>query len=679
MARTLLNPSVPALSETTAGARGADIARRAFVPVADAAAPTGAAGTSARVAAWAPVVLAVAVALAYANGLGGGFHFDDTHVVQDNLAIRSLANVPRFYVDPTTSSASPPNRVLRPLLMTTFALNYSLSGLDARSYHVVNVVLHWLVAWLVFGIVRRHLWLGDAGAPIGLVAALVVALHPLNTSAVDYVSARSALLNAACYLGAFDAALRGRRPLAVVLLVGAMLTKEIAVTLPLALLGWRLVSPDADAKSRVPGWFVATLAGVAIAGLAYRAWIMPPALIAAVHDPRQTRLAYFMTEWSALLYYLRLFVWPNALVVDRADYPMVETFRQPQAWASLAALLGLGTLAWRARRRCPALTFAAVWYVVSLAAESTIFPLAEPVNEHRPYLAMLGLGTATALALWWAATTVARLVPVRALQALAVLTVVLCAGLAAATVARNAVWRDDYALWKDATEKAPTNARAWTNAGLAALNAGRLDEARTLLTTAHALSPCYAYALLNLSALDRRAGNPADALRWATEAVGCRPELALTHYYRAAALETNERMDDALAEYRTATRLDPGHPGAWHDEAKLLERREEWADAADAYERAFDLDPRRDDAGVEAGVIRHRRLGDPARAVALYRRVLAIMPTHYGARYQLSVALLAAGDRAAAVDAWRTFRAMAERIDDRAALDAAPEELRNAS
>ena len=49
-----------------------------------------------------------------------------------------------------------------------------------------------------------------------------------------------------------------------------------------------------------------------------------------------------------------------------------------------------------------------LWYVVALAAESTIFPLAEPVNEHRPYLAMLGLGTIAALGAWTLVAFIAR-------------------------------------------------------------------------------------------------------------------------------------------------------------------------------------------------------------------------------------------------------------------------------
>ncbi len=44
---------------------------------------------------------------------------------------RSLASVPRFFVDPAASTALPENRVVRPLLLTTFALNYAVSALDS--------------------------------------------------------------------------------------------------------------------------------------------------------------------------------------------------------------------------------------------------------------------------------------------------------------------------------------------------------------------------------------------------------------------------------------------------------------------------------------------------------------------------------------------------------------------
>ena len=192
-----------------------------------------------------------------------------------------------------------------------------------------------------------------------------------------------------------------------------------------------------------------------------------------------------MTGWSAYLYYLRLFLWPDALVVDRLDYPLTRSFLEPRAWGSLLVLLVLGGLAWRARRRWPALTFAALWYAVALAAEQTIFPLAEPVNEHRPYLAMLGLGTAAGLGLRGAAHLLARPLRVPATRVVVVLVALVAIALGVATAARNEVWRDDGALWRDAVAKAPANPRAWLNAGHAAMARDDRDEARRLLLEAH--------------------------------------------------------------------------------------------------------------------------------------------------------------------------------------------------
>src|SRR3989442_11753198 len=344
------------------------------------------------------VLLALVILAVYANGLGIGFRFDDGHALSENPAIRTLANLPRFFVDPTTSSTLPENRDLRPVLLATFALNYALSGEATWSWHALNLVLHWVAVLLVFRIVRDHLWLGADALPIAVGAALVVAVHPLNTEPIDYLSARSALLTAVFYLGAFDAGVRGRRALCVALFRLAMLTKAIACTLPAALLGHALLARRRGG-SRLSGGMLVALVAVAVGGLAYRAVLLPASVVQATHGADVTRAVYFMTEWSAYLYYLRLFFWPNALVVDRLDYPLVRSLLVPQAWGSLLALGALAVLAWRARHRAPAFTFGVLWYAVALAAESTIFPLAEPVNEHRPYLAMLGLGTAASLGL----------------------------------------------------------------------------------------------------------------------------------------------------------------------------------------------------------------------------------------------------------------------------------------
>ena len=616
-----------------------------------------------------PWLLAALIALAYANALRVPFQFDDWHVLKRNPSIRSLENVPRFFVDPTATSVLPENRDLRPLLMVSFALNHAVSGNQTWSYHLVNLLLHWLACLLVYRIVRDHLWLGNAATPIAAAAALIVAVHPLNTEPVNYISARSALLTAVFYLAAFDSAVRGRLIFSLLLFAAALLTKAIAVTLPVMLVVYFALARSRQPKQRIPsvGFWLGLMALVA-ASTAYRLSLVPPRSLESARPAGVTAWGYFMTEWSAYLYYLRLFLWPDALVIDRLDYPYARSFFAPQAWASLLVLGVLVVAALRIRRRYPALTFALLWYLIALAAESTFFPLAEPVNEHRPYLGMLGLGTASAIAIW----ALASLLPAPRKSAFTALVAMLTIALCIATAGRNRTWGDEETLWRDAVEKAPNNPRAWLNAGHAAMGAGHDEEARRMLLRALDLSPCYAYVLINLSALEVKSGDADASLRWANRAVRCNPRFALTHYQRAAALQRLDRTDKALAAYRKTTELDPRHAGAWFAQGDLLQKEERWRPAVHAYEQAFAVDPTFLKAAMRAALLYDRRLSDPQRAVELYRRMLERSPRHYGASYQLALALWRAGRKQEARAAWRKFAVLAKAAGDGKSLASAP-------
>src|SRR5262245_2525872 len=92
----------------------------------------------------------LAGALTYANSLSGPFVFDDRATVLDNASIRDLRGIRAVLAPPTETPVAG-----RPLVNTTFAINYAMDGLDVAGYHVVNIALHLLYASLVFAIVRR--------------------------------------------------------------------------------------------------------------------------------------------------------------------------------------------------------------------------------------------------------------------------------------------------------------------------------------------------------------------------------------------------------------------------------------------------------------------------------------------------------------------------------------------
>ena len=75
--------------------------------------------------------------------------------------------------------------------LRTLVLNWSIDS-GPVGFHVVNIALHALNAVLLFFIGRRLF-----GEKPALVAALLFALHPMQTEAVTYISGRSSSLMAA--------------------------------------------------------------------------------------------------------------------------------------------------------------------------------------------------------------------------------------------------------------------------------------------------------------------------------------------------------------------------------------------------------------------------------------------------------------------------------------------------
>ena len=55
------------------------------------------------------VLIALVCGLCYINFGGGVFHYDDFHSLVDNPHVRSLANIPASFADPSAFSAAAEN------------------------------------------------------------------------------------------------------------------------------------------------------------------------------------------------------------------------------------------------------------------------------------------------------------------------------------------------------------------------------------------------------------------------------------------------------------------------------------------------------------------------------------------------------------------------------------------
>src|SRR5579872_3682475 len=93
------------------------------------------------------LILFFAVLTAYSNHFENSFHFDDWHTIAENPYIRQINNIPRFFRDGSLFSTLPTNQTYRPIVSTTLAFDYWLSGgLDTEWFHIDSFL--WFIALL---------------------------------------------------------------------------------------------------------------------------------------------------------------------------------------------------------------------------------------------------------------------------------------------------------------------------------------------------------------------------------------------------------------------------------------------------------------------------------------------------------------------------------------------------
>ena len=188
-----------------------------------------------------PILLIAITLLVYGNSFVNSFVYDDYAFIVENQSIRRLdiESVISNFTDKSTiaATATMSEDKWRPLTTTSFAIDYKFFGLDPRYYHVENVMLHAVNGILVY--MMTALITGNAF--ITFIASLIFVIHPVQTESVTAICGRSNILFLIFYLSSFIFHIKNRRyghsalhyTLSVTLFIFSLLSKEMAVTLPL--------------------------------------------------------------------------------------------------------------------------------------------------------------------------------------------------------------------------------------------------------------------------------------------------------------------------------------------------------------------------------------------------------------------------------------------------------------
>ncbi len=548
------------------------------------------------------VVFALLGAALYANALGNSFHYDDRHSIEHNKHLRSLANIPSYFVDPGTFSSERRGTMFRPLLLSSYAANYAVHGGWVPGYRIANLLIHVLCSTLLFAL--AHKWWGiprDAWA-----LGLLFLLHPLHGEPINYISSRSDLLVGCFYLLAVLWSVE--RPYGSwSAFAAALMSKSVAITLPIVVWAAEWIR---DGRVRLRNRY---LAGVLLLSGVYLTTIVANRfLTSSLAKTPRTFDVQLWTQTKALVYYIWLFCMPRALSVEH-PFVVADRWSDPVVVLAGLVLLSLGGLAIVGRRRVEAQAFG--FFVLALLP-ATLMPLNILVSERRMYLASTGL---VVIAVWaWGQMAARR-------RRFAIITgSSLCLVFAAMVWTRNPVWLNDITLWEDAVAKGPGMFRARANLGLAYGKQERWLEAINELEQALVIKGDYADAWVELGNIYHDTGQLELAERAYRQALALDPSLEGVYYNLGNLAMGRKDVDGAMRFYRETLERNPGFADAHNNLGQALELTGDFAAARQQYEAAIIDNPHLGGTWFNLGGVAER-LGDKQQALVAYRRAQELL------------------------------------------------------
>jgi len=589
-------------------------------------------------------VILIAGIIAYSNSFGCSFHFDDKNIFE------SIVNDVNIFQNSVTKDSAGigdwlrlfPNR---PLGILTFAIDYKIHGLDVWGYHLVNLIIHlinaffvWWLTWLTLSTpAMKDEAISRYKTMIAFLTSLLFVTHPLATQSVTYIAQRFASLATLFYLLSLILFVQGKlwqgnKNIPWFLFGGSiicatlgMLTKEIVFTLPFAIVlydycflkavPWKLERKD---KSLIISFIILLIFII----LFFRNYLLnvfetvPPDQVHGYSDSISMK-EYFLTQFSVILTYIRLFFLPINQNLDY-DYQMSTGFFQLRTFLSFSVLLGILASGVVLFKRYRLISFGIFWFFLTLSVESSIIPISQNVIfEHRTYLPSFGFFLALTCAFFY-------FFKERYLKYAVIIILMIASINTILTYQRNKIWKSEYTLWNDCVKKSPNKARVNNNFGLFLFTEGKTVEAIDHYNKAIRLTPDYTSAYNNRGVAYAKLGRYQQVIDDFNKAILLKPDDADGYYNRGTAYSKLGRYQQAIDDYNQAIRLKPDYADGYYNRGTVYARfLGQYRLAIEDFNKAISLNPNHAQAYGNRG-LSYDKLGQYQQAIENYNEAIRL-------------------------------------------------------
>ncbi len=483
--------------------------------------------------------------------LNNGFTtWDDPLYILENPLIRSLSPESVVTIFSTPSYAGN----YHPLTLLLNAAEYAVFGTSPFGYHVVSLVLHLGVVFLVFLLVRRLT--GSDLTAFGV--SLLFGVHPLHLEPVAWLADQKDLLYTLFYTGALIGYLRSREAggtkgfaLATIpLFIASLLSKGLAVTLPVSLLlvEYHIAGKIETARLRrlIPLFALSLLFGVLA--------IYAQNLSGAITDlPSESFLDSILYASAGFVSYIVKLLVPYGI---SPYYPYPENI-PGQFWAYAVLAPGLVILAYVNRKKSPLLFFGVGFFTVTILPVLQIVQVGNAMMADRyAYLPSIGIFLIVVDRMVRAADRLGEKTSLGRIAGAAT-GAVYAVTLAAMTFSLGGIWRNGVTMWDRVVERYPAGAKGYFNRGYAAHTLGNYSQAVADYDRTLSIDPSYPYGRLNRGISLLLRGDRRGALADFNAELGVHPGEPLILLWRGTLYSSVSEYDRAAADFTAVIESEP--------------------------------------------------------------------------------------------------------------------------
>lgn len=425
----------------------------------------------------------------YGNSITGQFVLDDISVVQ-NPTIQNISGAIKAFTSPYYY-ARPQSGLYRPLTLASFAISNYLSDKPAIS-HVVNILLHALICFLVFILV---LTLKDTLT--AWLSSLIFMFLPIHVESVASIVGRAELLALLFSLMALLASLKNKYWLSSLWFLLALFSKEISIAFLSIWAYVEFVYKRQIIQIIISKFVIFIPAIIVYSILRYialgRKYFLNAGGYSFFNPIRDAD--FFQGLWTALKVlsiYVQKIIFPTYFSSDYSysQIPLVNNFGNSwQTWLGMIILGGLIYLSFRYWHNIIGLgciIFLSSYFIVS----NLVFKIGTIMAERLMYLPSLGFAVIAGeiFSVGFSRFKKYKKVLIGAL-------VMLLAAYGVQAVKGNRLWSDEKTLFENAYKYGPNSVVNMTNMASILSRSGKQEGALEKIENALALEPKNAPAL----------------------------------------------------------------------------------------------------------------------------------------------------------------------------------------